>query len=408
MKKVYIILLSITLISPLWAQGIDMQAHVGSGEGLDTYTSYLTEQAAYYTGACSKESLDTLSGNELFGRLNALMGTTCLLETGNYSYQTLRSAYVGVDRDLNTAGRIIGYYDGRSMDGTWDNGQTWNREHTWPQSKGANKDIPMGHDMQSVRPTSTAVNSDRGNTAYGEAQGYYDPNYSSTGQGPINNANYKPINMGSYRGDAARVILYDYLVYGDQGGQHNNLYNCNAQLLDKLGTSGVFESVAILLKWHQEDPPSLTEMVRNDGAQNYQGNRNPFIDMPEIAVEILSAEINAYPVTTDEDLIMWPEYRHTTSNGFVAYLTEDNGNHPAQEDLIITGTTHYTYDEVLGRLIITNTSAPISIALSGSHAGVENTVADTNNNIIYDILGRRVTQMEHGQIYIRNGHKFVY
>lgn len=402
MKNISIILLSLVLTLPLTAQQIDMQAHVGSDEGRAAYSTYLNDMAEYYDGPHSPEALTTLTGDELFGRLNELMGLTCMLEEGGYSYQTLRYEYVNVDRDLNNQGNIIGYYDGRSMDGTWDGGSTWNREHTWPQSKGADKSISMGHDMQSVRPTSTAVNSDRGNTAYGEAAGYYDPD-----EVDINNPAYKPVNMGSYRGDAARVILYDYLVYGKVGNYQNDLYNGNAQLLDKLGASGVFESVGIILKWHMQDPPSLTEMVRNDGGQEYQGNRNPFIDFPEIAVEILGNQVTTYTVTTSDNLNMWPAYRHTTANGFIVYLTDEQGNHPQTADLTINGTTAYLYDATLGRLSVTATNADISISM-GDESAVENTAADHTDAAIYDILGRQVNHFTPGQIYIRNGQKFIY
>lgn len=38
----------------------------------------------------------------------------------------------------------------------------------------------------------------------------------------------------------------------------------------------------ILLKWHFEDPPSKEERWRNDKIEKIQGNRNPFIDDPEL------------------------------------------------------------------------------------------------------------------------------
>ena len=349
------------------AQGIDMQAHVASDEGKAAYTAYLQKQAAYYTGNLIYDSLMTLDDATLFGRLNALMGTTCRLGGGGFSYNSLRWDYVNVDKDLNTQGNIIGYYDGQSMNGTWDSGVTYNREHTWPQSKGASKNIAMGYDMQSVRPASTAINSDRGNVAYGESGSYYDPNDVA-----INNPLYRASNNGTYRGDAARVILYDYLVYGQYGGYQNALYNGNAQLLDKLGLGGVFESLMVMLKWHMQDPPSLTEMVRNDGAQTYQGNRNPFIDFPEIAMLILknNANVTSYPVNYSTSAIVQPHYDYTTPAGFVCYVSAPDGSHPA--NLSVTG-AGYLYDSTLGRLTITNVSGAVNISVSGLPQGIEET-----------------------------------
>ena len=358
------ILLFLALAPLRLLAAIDMQAHVACDEGKQAYSAYLQEQNQYYTGTYAYSTLLTLSGDELFGRLNQLMGNTCKLDAWNLDYGTLRYEYVNVDRDLNRSGYIIGYYDGKQLDGDWGSG--WNREHTWPQSKGAKKETTMGHDMQSVRPTNESVNSSRGNTAYGEAGSYYDPDDEIS----INNSAYKKINLGTYRGDAARVILYDYLVYGQAGGYKNGLYNGNAQLLSKLGTSGVFESIRVLLKWHMQDPPSLTEMVRNDGAQEYQGNRNPMIDFPELAIEVFANynQITRYNVTYHVSEQVSPRYMHTLSDGFITYLTAADGSHPASVE--VKG-AKAEYNASLGRLIITNVTGNVTIGTATSLEDVE-------------------------------------
>ena len=352
--RLFTFIILIALLPLRLIAAIDMQAHVGSDEGKAAYTDYIAEQNEYYTDNYTYENLITLTNDVLFGRLNERMGNPCRLDQSGYNYDNLRDYYISVDRDLNTPGNIIGYYDGSSMNGTWDGGATYNREHTWPQSKGASKSIDMGHDMQSVRPTSKSVNSSRGNTAYGEGGSYYDPNELS-----INNSNYKTSNLGSYRGDCARVIMYDYLMYGEAGGYQNGYHNDSAQLLSKLGSSGVFESLHIMLKWHLQDPPSLTEMVRNDGAQDYQGNRNPLIDYPELAIQVfLDDGITTYTVTENSAATMWPAHQYTLSDGFIAYLTNDDGSHP--NTVQVTNAT-CKYEAALGRLTITKVTGNITI-----------------------------------------------
>ena len=377
-----LLLFTLIALSPLrLTASIDMQAHVASDEGKEAYTEYISEQNAYYTGNYAYDQLITLSGDALFGRINQLMGNTCKLNAWGLDYGDLRYAYVDVDRDLNRSGYIIGYYDGKQLNGDWGSG--WNREHTWPQSKGAKKETTMGHDMQSVRPTNTSVNSSRGNTAYGEGGSYYDPDDEIS----INNSAYKKINLGTYRGDAARVILYDYLVYGEAGGNKNSLYNGNAQLLSKLGTSGVFESIQILLKWHMQDPPSLTEMVRNDGAQDYQGNRNPIIDFPELAIEVFANynKITRYNVTYHLTEEVSPRYLHTLSEGFITYLTCADGSHPAQ--VSVTG-GKAEYDATLGRLIITNVTGDLTISTTTPTMDI--TASYTAQTDIYNIAGNLI------------------
>ena len=389
-KNIFYVLCALVLSTmPAWA--VDMQAHMGTAEAQNAYSAYLNKQSAYYSGTYTPDALRALSGNDLFGALNDLMGSTSQIGNSSYNYQSLRNAYVNVDRDLNTSGNIIGYYDGCSMNGTWDGGKTYNREHTWPQSKGANQSIPMGHDMQSVRPTSVAVNSDRGNTAYGESSGYYDPD-----EVRINNSLYSASNLGTYRGDAARVIIYDYVVYGEAGGNKSSLYNGNAQLLNKLGSSGVFESIPVLLKWHMSDPISLTEMVRNDGAQDYQGNRNPFIDYPELAIQMLKDAngVTTYPVSVT-GVSMWPAYQLTLSSGFVAYLgTPDN--RPASSDIVITGAT-YTYDESNGRLTIKKVNGAMTI--TGPYSATHNEHIQSAQSPAKFIRNGRILILNQGRTY---------
>ena len=377
MKRIILIVtVMCTVCTAMFAAiGVDMQAHMGTKEAQEAYNTYINKQSAYYTGKYSYSNLSALSGNDLFGALNTLMGNTSRIGNSSFSYNSLRSEYKNVDKDLNRSGYIIGYYNGASFSGVWDSGATWNREHTWPQSKGADKSIPMGHDMQSVRPTHTSVNSSRGNDAYGESGAYYDPDEVS-----ISNSYYKTTNMGSYRGDAARVILYDYIVYGEAGGHKNKLYNGNAQLLSKFGSAGVFESATVLLKWHMNDPVSLTEMVRNDGAQTYQGNRNPFIDYPELAIQVLknASGVKTYAVTTT-GTSMWPNYTLTLNSGFVAYLGTPS-NRPQQ--VTVTGAT-YTYDSTTGRLIIKSVTGAVSITTTTT-AMEEIETAPINYKTIYN------------------------
>ena len=389
MKRIILIVtVMCTVCTAMFAAiGVDMQAHMGTKEAQEAYNTYINKQSTYYTGTYSYSNLSALSGNDLFGALNTLMGNTSRIGNSSFSYNSLRDQYKNVDKDLNRSGYIIGYYNGASFSGVWDSGKTWNREHTWPQSKGADKSIPMGHDMQSVRPTHTSVNSSRGNDAYGESGSYYDPDEVS-----INNSYYVSSNLGSYRGDAARVILYDNIVYGKAGGHQNSLYNGNAQLLDKLGTSGVFQSIPVLLKWHMNDPISLTEMVRNDGAQNYQGNRNPFIDYPELAIQMLKdvSGVNTYTVTT-QGTTMWPNYTLTLNSGFIAYLGKPNAR-PTQ--VTVTGATH-TYDSTTGRLIIKSVIGAVSITTTTTAMENIQTTADSYKTI----YNGQVVIIRDGKIY---------
>lgn len=98
-----------------------------------------------------------------------------------------------------------------------------------------------------------------------------------------------------YKGDIARAIMYAVVCYGGEfhwQGQSWNLFNDNSY--------PVFNSLseAILLAWHEADPVSEKEKTRNDVVYRLQGNRNPFVDYPDLAGH-LWGELIDKPFNTD-------------------------------------------------------------------------------------------------------------
>lgn len=84
-----------------------------------------------------------------------------------------------------------------------------------------------------------------------------------------------------YKGDFARVYMYMVTCYEDYasdwtGNSVNQLDN---------NTYPVFEpwAIELLLEWSRQDPVSEKELNRNEAVYEIQGNRNPFIDYPELA-----------------------------------------------------------------------------------------------------------------------------
>ncbi len=348
--RLFTLIILIALLPLRLIAAIDMQAHVGSDEGKKAYTTYTNKQTDYYTGTYTYASLIALKNDDLFDRINTLMENTIFTTGKSFSYSNLSTNYGPVDTDLNNKNNIILlFYNGASVSSTWDSGKTFNKEHVWPQSFGASDSRPMGYDMHAVRPCNPNINSSRSNQGYAET---------------IDNA-YTYIPDASYRGDCARIIMYDYLTYGKAGNYYNKYYKeGEADLFNEFGTSDekIFESLHIMLKWHLQDPPSLTEMVRNDGAQDYQGNRNPLIDYPELAIQVfLDDGITTYTVTESSAATMWPAHQYTLSDGFIAYLTNSDGTHPAESDFEVTGAT-YTYDASLGRLTVSEVTGNMTIS----------------------------------------------
>lgn len=168
------------------------------------------------------------------------------------------------DADPTNSSNIILVYLGTSISGVWDAGDTWNREHVWPQSflnaSAENSDVNMASDLQNLKPSDPSTNSSRGNKFYGN----------------ITNAQtYEP--RDEVKGDIARILFYMDIMYEELSLVYKNE-----------GVTDIYEmgNLEVLLAWHEFDPVDDFEMNRNDLIEDLQGNRNPFIDHPEFVDKI--------------------------------------------------------------------------------------------------------------------------
>lgn len=231
----------------------------------DEECMFLTSYADNFYGTTySFDNLSTKAGSSTISSVpsSALYTSLKSLMSSKQSYQTNYDATKNLFRytdcvNSNTS-FISSFYSGTRISGSWDG--SWNREHSWPNSKG-NLAGNGENDIMMLRPTATSENSSRGNKAYGQGSGYYDPN----GEGQ------------NLRGDCARIVLFVYTRWGciNTGSGYNSK--------DIFGTSGVIQSLDVLLDWMEEDPVDTWEMGRNDAVQSITGTRNVFVDYPEYA-----------------------------------------------------------------------------------------------------------------------------
>lgn len=84
-----------------------------------------------------------------------------------------------------------------------------------------------------------------------------------------------------YKGDFARTYLYMATSYQD----YENFWQDEGLIMLNNETYPVFNSwaVELLLSWCREDAVSRKEINRNDSVFRLQQNRNPFIDIPDLA-----------------------------------------------------------------------------------------------------------------------------
>ena len=211
------------------------------------------EELAALSGS---SSISSVPSSALYEELQSLMVSNHSHQT---SYDETKNLYMYTDCQGGDTSSISSFYSGVAIGPEWDGGSTWNREHTWPNSKGLNGNDE--NDIMMLRPTSSSENSSRGNKAYGESSSYYDPNSLSGGKYNLH-------------GDVARIFLYVYVRWGNVNG--NGEYTT-------WGVNGVMESTEVLLKWMEEDPVDTWELGRNDVVETITGTRNVFVDYPELA-----------------------------------------------------------------------------------------------------------------------------
>ena len=117
-----------------------------------------------------------------------------------------------------------------------------------------------------------------------------------SGQGGGATYCYEPCD--EYKGDFARVFMYMFTVYDDISWRTSNGYGYMYDTSDPL----MFKQWAkeLLIRWSSNDPVSQKELDRNDGIYKHQKNRNPFIDLPELADHIWGSK-SKEPFTLNDD-----------------------------------------------------------------------------------------------------------
>ena len=176
-------------------------------------------------------------------------------------------------------------------------GDCYNREHSVPKSW-FNDAAPMYTDLFHLYPTDGYVNGHRSNLPLGEVNNatWTSTNGSKLGNCSVSgysNTVFEPND--AYKGDLARTYFYFSVCYMDK-----NL----GQETQSMFTGGSLKPWALnmLIRWHNEDPVSQKEIDRNNAVYQIQGNRNPFIDYPELVGMIFGSDsVTAFNPTGVED-----------------------------------------------------------------------------------------------------------
>ncbi len=103
------------------------------------------------------------------------------------------------------------------------------------------------------------------------------------------------------KGDVARILLYmDTRYDGDDASLTPDLSLLRGPAPRGKPSLG---RLCDLLAWHEQDPVSPTERLRNDLIWQWQGNRNPFVDHPEWVKRVYQVDCTLPDISDREGLL---------------------------------------------------------------------------------------------------------
>ena len=231
------------------------------------------------------------------------------------------------------------YYTGKQAGGSGTREHVWpcaNSAGLWDHKKNAGQHyvdgtgyFGGGSDLLHIRSCNTTINTARGNSKFVD---FDDPEMESLRDGVVEitepSGKYKLKIQGAtpktvvsqgketvvyeyaeksepadqMKGDVARLILYVWMHYADRGNapdgnatahsgsktytqSYSNMVG-GLDLTNIMGYTTYERCVEKLIEWNELDKPSEVEKLRNDTVQKIQGNRNPFVDKPELVAQM--------------------------------------------------------------------------------------------------------------------------
>jgi endonuclease I len=278
-----------------------------------TYEVINTIDPSIYIPLGYYDSIDGLSGDTLKSKLNQIIGNHTEFPYTSDSKTDVWDILREADEDPDNNNNIIAFYTGLSIqkdcqDTTYppdfctitlgDETKTveWNREHVWSKSRGDFSDeSEMGAhtDAHHLVAAERVMNSTKNNRFFEDCHDGDDIDIVDRGYGnyTCNVWEFEP--RDEVKGDVARMIFYMAVRYDDA---ELDLEVVNDPDEDKDLKLPVYGDIDDLLRWHIQDPVDEKEVLRNQVVYSYQGNRNPFIDKPEL-VELVFGTPEQYQVS---------------------------------------------------------------------------------------------------------------
>ena len=214
-----------------------------------------------------------------------------------------------------------------------------NIEHSFAKSWWGGSKNDAYKDCYHLNPSNTTANSSRSNYPLGVPTKDL-KDQSVTGSLKVGRATYEGETFwvfepkDEYKGDFARAYFYMATCYGDELTWRLDNKDVGSKYAMRNDSYLEFRDweIEVLITWHRQDPVSEKETKRMDAVSDFQHNRNPYIDYPELAEYIwgnkkgtavnlseLNGESTSLPASTADT----PSVRKVIRNGQV--LIERDG-----------------------------------------------------------------------------------
>lgn len=249
-------------------------------------------------------SLEGKNGAELKTELHNLLKNHTRLPYGSRDYNQIACTWTVFKKsDVRPNGKVWDMYSNNSYNFSNGAGATkgMNIEHSVPKSWWGDAydetATPLtrfkydgSYDLHHLTPSDAVANTAKSNYPLGEVDSpLFDNGVTKVGTGQ---ANGRATNLfepaDEYKGDFARMYLYFVTCYQDYSWKSSALSMFAQNSYPTLNAYGQ----SLLLKWHRQDPVSQKEIDRNNAVYSFQGNRNPFIDYPNMVEYIWGDSTN--------------------------------------------------------------------------------------------------------------------
>lgn len=249
-------------------------------------------------------SLEGKNGAELKTELHNLLKNHTRLPYGSRDYNQIACTWTVFKKsDVRPNGKVWDMYSNNSYNFSNGAGATkgMNIEHSVPKSWWGDAydetATPLtrfkydgSYDLHHLTPSDAAANTAKSNYPLGEVDSpLFDNGVTKVGTGQ---ANGRATNLfepaDEYKGDFARMYLYFVTCYQDYSWKSSALSMFAQNSYPTLNAYGQ----SLLLKWHRQDPVNQKEIDRNNAVYSFQGNRNPFIDYPNMVEYIWGDSTN--------------------------------------------------------------------------------------------------------------------